>query len=51
MKENRKKDRIKILLIVLLTISLGYALLATTLKINGTWWYIRALVGATNKNN
>ena len=36
MKKSKSKDRVKILLIILLAISLGYALLATTLKINGT---------------
>lgn len=35
MKKSKSKDRVKILLIILLAISLGYALLATTLKING----------------
>ena len=36
MKKNRRNSRIRVLLVVVLAVSLGYALLATTLKINGT---------------
>ena len=36
MRRNKKNDRIKILLLIILGLSLGYALIATTLKINGT---------------
>lgn len=36
MKGRRKNNRIMILLVVILAISLGYALIATTLKITGT---------------
>ncbi len=35
MKRNKKRDRITILLLLLLGISIGFAALATTLKING----------------
>ena len=36
MKSRRKKDRLFLLFIILLLVSIGYAALSTTLKINGT---------------
>ena len=33
--KNRKKNRILLLLILLLAVTIGFALLSTTLKING----------------
>jgi len=35
MKRNKKKNKVMLLLVLLLAVSVGYALIATTLKING----------------
>lgn len=36
MRKNRKKNKVLMLLVLLMAVTLGYALLSTTLKINGT---------------